>query len=75
MGSALAKQLRAPVPGSCMGWMAQHIMSMGNGADSIIELMLSRNSLQLQLQLLVIVPVVENPVIVEIGPGCHLDMP
>ena len=47
MGSALAKQLRAPVTGSCMGWMAQHIMSMVNGADSIIELMLPHNSLQL----------------------------
>ena len=35
MGAALAKELRAPTPGTCMGWMAQRIMSMGNGSDSI----------------------------------------
>mmetsp|Transcript_786 Transcript_786/g.1205 ORF Transcript_786/g.1205 Transcript_786/m.1205 type:complete len:215 (-) Transcript_786:248-892(-) len=61
MGSALAKQLRAPVTGSCMGWMAQRIMSMGNGADSIdaVSQLVAASGNN----------VVENPVIVEIGPG------
>jgi len=56
MGASLAKQLRSPTPGSCLGWMAQSIMSMGSGADSIDAVSQ-------------IPTTVEKPVIVELGPG------
>lgn len=56
MGSALAKQLRSPSERSCMGWMAQRIMSMGNGSDSIDAVFLIKSA-------------AASPVIVELGPG------
>ena len=54
MGASLAKEMRAPTPGSCMGWMAQKIMSSGSGADSLDAVA----SIHLAAK---------NPVIVEIG--------
>ncbi len=58
MGSALAKQLRSPDQASCFGWMAQKIMSMGKGEDSIDAVSQMRAQVD-----------VKNPVIVELGPG------
>ena len=57
MGSALAKQLRSPSEKSCVGWVAQKIMAMGNGSDSIdaVSLINANNG--------------NKPVIVELGPG------
>ena len=53
-----------------MGWIGWRNASCRfDWIDAVSQLVAAR------LQLLVIVPVVENPVIVEIGPGCHLDMP
>lgn len=56
MGSALAKELRAPTQKTCLGWMAQRIMSMGNGSDSIDAVSQIDSA-------------IEKPVVVEIGPG------
>ncbi len=57
MGASLAKELRSPTPGSCMGWMAQKIMDMGSGADSI------------DAASQIVFHNVQKPVIAEIGPG------
>lgn len=59
MGSALAKQLRSPSEGSCLGWMAQKIMAMGNGSDSIDAVSLIKTTMT----------IADKPVIVELGPG------
>ena len=56
MGSALATQLRSPQQGSCFGWVAQKIMAMGKGEDSV-DAVTQMNG------------VPPKPVIVEIGPG------
>lgn len=58
MGSALAKELRSPSERSCVGWVAQKIMAMGNGSDSIdaVSLINVNNGNN-------------QPVIVELGPG------
>ena len=55
MGQGLAKQLRAPQEGSCLGWVAKGIMAMGKGEDSIDAVSL--------------LSAPEKPVIVELGPG------
>lgn len=57
MGSALAKQLRSPSENSCMGWVAQKVMAMGNGSDSIDAVSLMKET------------VATNATIVELGPG------
>ena len=56
MGQQLAKEMRSPSQGSCVGWVAQKIMSSGSGTDSIHAV----SSIKLAT---------EKPVIVEIGPG------
>ncbi len=63
MGSALAKQLRSPDPGSCYGWMAQKIMSMGKGEDSIDAVS------QMKLDGGALLSAENKPVLVELGPG------
>lgn len=60
MGASMAKQMRSPEPGTCMGWMAQKIMSSGSGFDSIDAV----SSLKF----------VEAPTIVELGPGAGYAM-
>jgi len=67
MGSSLAKQLRSPSDATCMGWMAQKIMKMGSGADSIDAVSLINNNMPSQPTLS---PIKKNSVIVELGPGC-----
>jgi len=61
MGASLAKQMRSPEPGTCMGWMAQKIMSSGSGVDSVDAV----SALKLA---------VEAPTIVELGPGAGYAM-
>jgi len=57
MGASLAKELRSPTSGSCMGWMAQKIMDSGKGVDSIDAASQIATAFG------------EGPVIAEIGPG------
>lgn len=61
MGASLAKQMRSPESGTCMGWMAQKIMSSGSGADSVDAV----SALTLA---------VEAPTILELGPGAGYAM-
>lgn len=61
MGASLAKQMRSPEPGTCMGWMAQKIMSSGSGVDSVDAV----SALKLA---------VDAPTIVELGPGAGYAM-
>jgi len=59
MGASLAKELRSPTTGSCIGWMAQKIMDSGKGVDSI----------DAAARIVFDGAAETGPVIVEIGPG------
>jgi ubiquinone/menaquinone biosynthesis C-methylase UbiE len=61
MGASFAKQMRSPETGTCMGWMAQKIMSSGSGVDSVDAVA----ALKLA---------VETPTIIELGPGAGYAM-
>mmetsp|Transcript_12591 Transcript_12591/g.15492 ORF Transcript_12591/g.15492 Transcript_12591/m.15492 type:complete len:220 (+) Transcript_12591:242-901(+) len=60
MGASLAKQMRSPDQHSCFGWVAQRIMSMGKGDDSI-------DAVKALIDSKYKLP--QKPVIVELGPG------
>lgn len=55
MGASFSEQCRSPSEGSFFGWLAQRVMSMGKGEDSIDFV----NHINAP----------SNPVIVELGPG------